>query len=59
MTYCETYQDEPVLIILTDAAITGNVINHQMLEKQGLLDPEDEGNTILWNIGVNLSSDTV
>jgi len=47
MTYCETYQDEPVLIILTDAAITGNVINHQMLEKQGLLDPEDEGNTIL------------
>jgi len=29
MTYCETDQNEPVLTILTDAAITGNVINPQ------------------------------
>lgn len=39
MTYCETDQDEPVLIILTDAANTGNVINPPTLEKYGLLDP--------------------
>ena len=32
MTYCETDHDEPVPIIFTDAAITGN-INSQTLEK--------------------------